>query len=96
MSDIEDAVSDHARYMANCCGRHSNATHELAQLRKENCQLTDALYKEAKRTVEASVLISRVLYAVATDTLTRLDVKPYLEWVENFPKPPIISVTSPK
>ena len=63
---------------------------ELAKLRKENSQLTDALYQEAKRTVETYALIQRVLYAKVTDTLERLDIKPFLEWVEAFPKLPAL------
>ena len=63
---------------------------ENARLSHENKELTDSLYKEAKRTVEAHTLIQRLLYAKGTDTLERLDIKPYLEWVEDFPKPPTI------
>lgn len=61
-----------------------------ALLNKQNRQLTDALYKEALRSVDAFALIQRVLYAKGTDTLDRLDIKPFLEWVEAFPKPPTI------
>ena len=63
---------------------------ENALLNKQNRQLTDALYKEALRSVDAFALIQRVLYAKGTDTLDRLDIKPFLEWVEAFPKPPTI------
>ena len=67
----------------------TDALMKIAQLRKQNVQLTDALYKEALRSVDAYALIQRVLYAKGTDTLDRLDIKPFLEWVEAFPKPPI-------
>ena len=57
---------------------------------QENSQLTDYLYAEAKRSVKALELIQRVVYAIGTDTIDRLDYKPYLEWVEDFPKPPAL------
>jgi hypothetical protein len=63
----------------------------IAQLRKENNQLTDDLYagpvnKEAIRAVEAFVLIKKVLEADETDRWDALDMEPFVKWIENFPK----------
>ena len=67
-----------------------------AQLNKENVQLTDALYTEALRSVDAFALIIKVLEADEQDAWDALDMKPFVEWIEAFPKVPINSVTPTK
>jgi hypothetical protein len=64
-------------------GKHAET---IAQLRKENRQLTDALYKEALRSVDAFALIIKVLSADETDRWDALDMEPFVKWIENFPK----------
>jgi hypothetical protein len=56
------------------------------QLREENNQLTDALYKEALRSVDAFALIIKVLSADETDRWDALNMEPFVKWVENFSK----------
>ena len=92
-ASVEDGRKELANMKANeewSSDKIVELSETIAQLRKQNVQLTDALYKEAKRSVKAFALIQRVLYAKGTDTLDRLNIKPFLEWVEAFPKPPAL------
>ena len=61
---------------------------ENALLHKQNSQLTDALYKEALRSVDAFALIIKVLSADESDRWDALDMEPFVKWIESFPKAP--------
>jgi hypothetical protein len=85
-----------ANHVHNSVAEINELRSEIAQLNKQNRQLTDALYREALRSVDAFALMLKVLEADEQDRWDALDLEPFVKWIEAFPKPPIISVTPTK
>lgn len=86
LTQLKDEIEQRRKGSTAASEALVNSNIRLEQLRRENIQLTDALYKEAIRTVKAFALIMKVLEADETDQWDALDIEPFVKWIENFPK----------